>query len=182
MLLGTCVASSYALKYGSAAGLRFFVFSPPVSATCEELTGTTTYCRCCHDPRYPNPNNGRSFVFGFPRRFLQAGLDPREGVRGDGDGDAVGEDRDKDSSHSLSGDVASPGSDGATADDRKKAQESQAGFADAVDGLDDIVTGMNAFVDDSSAGLEGAEVEAVGGHVQFDVDKFMSLLNGEDLM
>ena len=41
---------------------------------------------------------------------------------------------------------------------------------------------MNAFVDDSEAGLEGAEVEPVGGHVQFDVNKFMSLLNGEDLM
>lgn len=56
------------------------------------------------------------------------------------------------------------------------------GFTTAVDELDDIVTGMNAFVDDSEAGLEGAEVEALGGNVQFDVNKFMSLLNGEDLM
>lgn len=40
---------------------------------------------------------------------------------------------------------------------------------------------MNLFVADSSAGPEGVEVEAVGGDVQFDVDKFMSLLNGEDL-
>lgn len=114
--------------------------------------------------------------------YLQTGLDPREEARGDDDGVAVGEDYEKDTSHSVSGDTASPGNDGATADDRKKTQESQAGFADAVDGLDDIVTGMNAFVDDSNAGLDGAEVEAVGGPVQFDVDKFMSLLNGEDLM
>lgn len=109
-------------------------------------------------------------------------MDPQEGAHVDGD--AVGEDHDKDRSHSLSGDIASPspGTDVATAEDRQEVHESQAGFADAVDGLDDIVTGMNAFVDDSSAGLDGAEVEAVGGPVQFDVDKFMSLLNGEDLM
>lgn len=107
-------------------------------------------------------------------------MDPQEGPRSDGD--AVGEDHGKESSRSLSGGIASPDSGGAPSDDQKKAQEGQAGFVDAVDGLDDIVTGMNAFVDDSSAGLDGAEVEAVGGHVQFDVEKFMSLLNGEDLM
>lgn len=77
---------------------------------------------------------------------------------------------------------------GETASDRglergaEHAHHGQADFEDAVDGLDDIVTGMNAFVDDSRAGPEGAEVEPVGGQVQFDVDKFMSLLNGEDLM
>lgn len=40
---------------------------------------------------------------------------------------------------------------------------------------------MNTFVADTSAGPDGAEVEMVGGDVQFDVDKFMSLLNGADL-
>ena len=108
-------------------------------------------------------------------------MDPQEEAHGAGNGIAVGEDHEKDNSRSLSVDSASTGN-GEAADDRKKAHESQAGFADAVDGLDDIVTGINAFVDDSSAGLDGAEVEAVGGPVQFDVDKFMSLLNGEDLM
>ena len=58
----------------------------------------------------------------------------------------------------------------------------QAGFEDAVNELDDIVTGMNTFIEDSRAGVDGAEVEPVGGDVRFDVDKFMSLLNGEDLM
>lgn len=115
-------------------------------------------------------------------RYLQAGLDPQEEPHGNGNGVTVGEDHEKDTSRSSSGDTASPRNDGAAAYDRKKAQESQAGFVDAVDGLDDIVTGMNAFVDDSSAGLDGAEVEAVGGPVQLDVDKFMSLLNGEDLV
>ncbi len=86
------------------------------------------------------------------------------------------------SSCSRSGGADSSSIDGAAADERDKAQDSQTGFVDAVDGLDDIVTGMNAFVDDSRAGLDGAEVEAAGGRVQFDVDKFMSLLNGEDLM
>lgn len=54
-------------------------------------------------------------------------------------------------------------------------------FEDAVDELDDLVAGMNTFVSDTSAGLEGAEVNALAGDVQFDVDKFMSLLNGADL-
>eukprot|EP00752_Nemacystus_decipiens_P012159 g10778.t1 len=115
-------------------------------------------------------------------RRAEAGLHPQEEAHGDGNGVAVGDDHENDSSHSLSVNIPSPGNDRTTADDRKKAQESQARFADAVDGLDDIVTGMNAFVEDSSAGLDGAEVEAVGGPVQFDVDKFMSLLNGEDLI
>lgn len=113
---------------------------------------------------------------------MQAGLNPQEEAHRDGSGVAVGEDHENDTSHSLPGGTAAPGNDGATTNDRKKAQESHAGFADAVDELDDIVTGMNTFVDDSSAGLDGAEVETVGGPVQFDVDKFMSLLNGEDLM
>eukprot|EP00903_Cladosiphon_okamuranus_P017102 g15757.t1 len=118
-------------------------------------------------------------------RRSEAGLDPQEEAHGDGDGVAVGDGHDKDTSRSSSGDIADPRNDGTAAYDRKKAQESQeshAGFVDAVNGLDDIVTGMNTFVDDSSAGLDGAEVEAVGGPVQFDVDKFMSLLNGEDLI
>lgn len=115
----------------------------------------------------------------MPPIYLQAGLDPQETQ---GDGDAAGEDHDQDSSHSLSRDKGILGADGAAADESRKATESQAGFTDAANGLDDIVTGMNTFVDDSSAGLDGAEVEAVGGNVQFDADKFMSLLNGEDLM
>ncbi|CAM9494379.1 unnamed protein product, partial [Scytosiphon promiscuus] len=86
------------------------------------------------------------------------------------------------SSGAEPGGTHSSGGNGAAADEQNKARESQDGFTDAVDGLDDIVTGMNAFVDDSRAGLDGAEVEAVRGHVQFDVNKFMSLLNGEDLM
>lgn len=98
------------------------------------------------------------------------------------DGDVVTGDDEQENSHSRVRDAASSGTDGAAAADRQKTQESEAGFVDAVDGLDDIVSGMNTFVDDSRAGLDGAEVEAVGGHVQFDVDKFMSLLNGEDLM
>ncbi|CAM9685156.1 unnamed protein product [Pylaiella littoralis] len=98
------------------------------------------------------------------------------------DGGVVGGDHEQDGSYFRSAYAASSVTDEVAADERKKAQESQAGFADAVDGLDDIVSGMNAFVDDSRAGLDGAEVEPVGGHVQFDVDKFMSLLNGEDLM
>lgn len=99
-----------------------------------------------------------------------------------GDGGVVGGDHEQDGSCFRSAYAASSVTDEVAADERKKAKESQAGFADAVDGLDDIVSGMNAFVDDSRAGLDGAEVEPVGGHVQFDVDKFMSLLNGEDLM
>lgn len=115
-----------------------------------------------------------------PPRYSQAGLDPQEETQ-DG-GSVVGDDHGQNSSCSRSGDVDSPDTDGVAPDEGKKVQDGQAGFADAVDGLDDIVTGMNAFVDDSKAGLDGAEVEAAGGHVQFDVDKFMSLLNGEDLM
>ncbi|CAM9204796.1 unnamed protein product, partial [Hapterophycus canaliculatus] len=88
----------------------------------------------------------------------------------------------RDSSEARSGDLPSSGRDGTAADEKRNTHESHSGFADAVDGLDDVVTGMNAFVDDSRAGLDGAEVEAVRGHVEFDVDKFMSLLNGEDLL
>lgn len=72
--------------------------------------------------------------------------------------------------------------DGETAGRNKNVPDGQADFEDAVDELDNIVTGMNIFVDDSKAGLEGAEVDDFGGEVQFDVDKFMSLLNGEDIM
>lgn len=56
------------------------------------------------------------------------------------------------------------------------------GFEDSVDDLDDIVTGMNTFMDDSKAGPEGVEVDTItAGEVRFDVDKFMRLLNGEGL-
>lgn len=51
----------------------------------------------------------------------------------------------------------------------------------AMNGLDDIATGIKSFVEDPRAGPAGAEVEQVGGNVEFDVDKFMSLLNGDDL-
>lgn len=101
-------------------------------------------------------------------------------ARGVVDGSRGG--HEQDNSKGKSRDVPSSGGDEAAADESITTQDSQAGFAEAADGLDDIVTGMNAFVDDSRAGLDGAEVEAIGGHVQFDVDKFMSLLNGEDLM
>lgn len=63
----------------------------------------------------------------------------------------------------------------------KSAEDRQAGFENAANELDDLVTGMNMFVADTSAGPDGAEVETVAGDVQFDVDKFMSLLNGADL-
>lgn len=96
--------------------------------------------------------------------------------------------QESDDSFARSGSVAAADSDAVAAaaaaavGEGLHARESEAGVADAVDELDDIVTGINAFVDDSRAGLEGAEVEAVGGNVSFDVEKFMSLLNGDDLM
>lgn len=56
------------------------------------------------------------------------------------------------------------------------------GFDDAVDDLDDIVSGMNTFIDDSKAGPEGVEMDTItAGEVRFDVNKFIRLLNGEDL-
>ncbi|CAM9369821.1 unnamed protein product [Ectocarpus sp. 8 AP-2014] len=113
-------------------------------------------------------------------RRAEADLDPeQQGRRDRGVNGVVGDD---DNERDRSENVATSGAHGTATDEEKHVQDSHAGFADAVDGLDDIVTGMNAFVDDSKAGLDGAEVEAVGGLVQFDVDKFMSLLNGEDLM
>ncbi|CAM9897730.1 unnamed protein product [Ectocarpus sp. 4 AP-2014] len=113
-------------------------------------------------------------------RRAEADLDPEQEGRGDrGVNGVVGDD---DNERDRSENVATSGAHETATDEEKNVQDGHAGFADAVDGLDDIVTGMNAFVDDSKAGLDGAEVEAVGGHVQFDVDKFMSLLNGEDLM
>lgn len=55
------------------------------------------------------------------------------------------------------------------------------GLEDTANELDDIVTGMTTFIDDSKAGPEGVEVDTIAGEVRFDVDKFMRLLNGEDL-
>lgn len=109
----------------------------------------------------------------------QAALDLPEGRDNNTpDGDS-GHDQEPSSRHGGGGGV---NHDGPAAEEAKRSHDSQVGFTTAVDELDDIVTGMNAFVDDSEAGLEGAEVEPVGGNVQFDVNKFMSLLNGEDLM
>lgn len=62
-----------------------------------------------------------------------------------------------------------------------RARDTQMCDDDAVEGLNNMVAGMSFFVKDSRAGPEGAEVEAMGGNVQFDVDKFMRLLEGEDL-
>lgn len=166
MLLGNCVVSFMTIRSNIARPLGWCLF-------------TAAGYGCCHDASIFSSQCSEAL---FLPRYLQAGLNSQEEPNGDGQGVAVGEDYEKDSSYSLPRNAASPGNDGATADDSKKAEESQAEFTDAVDGLDDIVTGMNAFVDDSNAGLDGAEVEAVGGPVQFDVDKFMSLLNGEDLM
>ncbi|CAM9181904.1 unnamed protein product [Laminaria digitata] len=114
-----------------------------------------------------------------------AALDVAEGRDNNNqDGDS-GHDRETNNPSSRQDGVAGANDgddDGVAAEETKRSRDSQLGFTTAVDELDDIVTGMNAFVDDSEAGLEGAEVEAVGGNVQFDVNKFMSLLNGEDLM
>ncbi|CAM9314870.1 unnamed protein product, partial [Discosporangium mesarthrocarpum] len=55
------------------------------------------------------------------------------------------------------------------------------GFDRAMGQLDEMVMGMQSFVDNTTAGPEGVEVEAAQGDVQFNVDKFMQLLNGEDL-
>lgn len=60
-------------------------------------------------------------------------------------------------------------------------EEAQPNVEDAISGLSDMVAGMNIFVEDTRAGPDGAEVEAVGGDVEFDVEKFMSLLSGQDL-
>lgn len=124
-----------------------------------------------------------TFTFS-PFAFLtQASLEPSGGGGGDGASNRsiVGDTEVRSSSPTLVG-AGSLQAGRETAGRNKTAQDGQADFEDAANELDNIVTGMNIFVDDSRAGLEGAEVEDFGGDVQFDVDKFMSLLNGEDIM
>ncbi|CAM9245808.1 unnamed protein product [Chrysoparadoxa australica] len=52
-------------------------------------------------------------------------------------------------------------------------------MGDLAAGLDDIVEGFSTFLADDKAGLEGAEVPAVGSGINFDVEKFMSILRGD---
>lgn len=113
----------------------------------------------------------------------QTDLEAESEDRSDEDLDeGLGSDEDSEARHADFKSAAAPETDEETVNGDSGAQARQIGFETAVGELDDIVTGMNAFVDDSRAGMDGAEVEAVGGDVQFDVDKFMSLLSGEDLM
>lgn len=114
--------------------------------------------------------------------LTKAGLEPSGGDKDDGTSDrSIGDTEAQISSPTPAG-AGGLKAGGEPAGRNKIVQDGQADFEDAVDELDNIVTGMNIFVDDSRAGLEGAEVEDFGGEVQFDVDKFMSLLNGEDIM
>lgn len=110
-------------------------------------------------------------------------MEPGGGDKDDGTSDrSIVGDTEAQSSSPTSGGAGGLKAGGEPAGRNSIVQDGQADFEDAVDELDNIVTGMNIFVDDSRAGLEGAEVEDFGGEVQFDVDKFMSLLNGEDIM
>lgn len=108
-------------------------------------------------------------------------------IRGQAESD-ISEDSDDEGSDDSdpkqqSGELSPPAGTGARSEATGKSAggDRQDGFEDAVNELDDLVAGMNTFVADTSAGPDGAEVEVVGGDVQFDVDKFMSLFNSADL-
>lgn len=115
------------------------------------------------------------------RRRRQGGA--RSGAVGDADADRSGGFGDEHTADGVFDDEAAfdhnHENGGATGDAVERG--GQAGFERAVNELDDIVEGVTGFVADDRAGIEGAEVGELGAGVSFNVDKFMSLLNGEDL-